>query len=400
MPWTIKDVPDHVKGLTPAQQAVWVKVANEELDENPNDEASAIKIANAAAEKAGKTKAEQNSRKGGTERRDAPMKSVGGKELPASAFAYVGDPKDPSTWHLPIHDEAHAQDALSRFNQAEIPDDEKATVARKIAAKAKSFGIDTTSFEKEYVRHWARVLEFRAALPKMERRFCDYELRRGDGGPTVHMEVPYNAESDGLGGFREVVKPGAFSKSANENDVVSLWNHDPNWVLGRSSNGTLAMRSTDKSFQGDVKLDPEDQMHNHFARRIERRDVQGTSFGFDKIRDSWGGVASTGVPLRALQEIRLHDLSPVTFPAYSDATAEKRSMVLELAAVRGGVDVAGLAAILAEAKEGHVPATHAEEVRTFIGRLTALLPPPDAPIVSDEDRVRRLDLSLRLAGVQ
>jgi len=54
-------------------------------------------------------------------------KRVGGKDLPSSAFAYVGDPNDPSTWKLPIHDAAHCRNALARFNQTQgIPAGEKA----------------------------------------------------------------------------------------------------------------------------------------------------------------------------------------------------------------------------------------------------------------------------------
>src|SRR6185437_11790263 len=77
-------------------------------------------------------------------------KTVDGKTLTAKAFAYVGDPNDPSTWKLPVFDKGHAQDALSRFDQAEIPAGAKAKVAKKLVAAAKRFGIDASSFAKEY----------------------------------------------------------------------------------------------------------------------------------------------------------------------------------------------------------------------------------------------------------
>lgn len=56
MPWTIKDVPQHVKGLTPHQAQVWVAAANNALAEceksgGSNCDATAIRIANAAAQK-------------------------------------------------------------------------------------------------------------------------------------------------------------------------------------------------------------------------------------------------------------------------------------------------------------------------------------------------------------
>lgn len=75
----------------------------------------------------------------------AKTKSVGGTELPSSAFAYVGDPEDTSTWKLPVHDASHARNALARFNQTEgIPSGEKAKVHAKIVAAAQKHGVDVS----------------------------------------------------------------------------------------------------------------------------------------------------------------------------------------------------------------------------------------------------------------
>lgn len=80
-------------------------------------------------------------------------KKVGGKDLPASAFAYVGDPDDTSTWKLPIHDAAHCRNALARFNQTQgIPAGEKAKVKAKIVAAAKKFGIEVSEKSAKCVR--------------------------------------------------------------------------------------------------------------------------------------------------------------------------------------------------------------------------------------------------------
>jgi uncharacterized protein len=65
-------------------------------------------------------------------------KKVDGKNLPASKFASVGDPKDTSTWKLPIHDKAHADNAAARLNQTEGIDKEAAKA--KIEAAQKKFG--------------------------------------------------------------------------------------------------------------------------------------------------------------------------------------------------------------------------------------------------------------------
>jgi HK97 family phage prohead protease len=72
-------------------------------------------------------------------------KRVGGKDLPKSKFAYVGDPDRTETWKLPIHDANHVRNALARFNQTDgIPADKKAAVKAKIVAAAHKFGIDVS----------------------------------------------------------------------------------------------------------------------------------------------------------------------------------------------------------------------------------------------------------------
>ena len=84
-------------------------------------------------------------------------KKVGGKNLTKDKFAFVGDPQDTSTWKLPIHDAAHARNALARFNQTQgIPADKKAGVLRKIKAAAKKFGIEVSEENSRAMGEWLK----------------------------------------------------------------------------------------------------------------------------------------------------------------------------------------------------------------------------------------------------
>lgn len=77
-------------------------------------------------------------------------KTVDGNALTADQFAYVGHPQDIGSWHLPI-DKKHIGSALEMFgHEKHVPPGKKAEVARKIAAKAKEAGLDTSDFEKNY----------------------------------------------------------------------------------------------------------------------------------------------------------------------------------------------------------------------------------------------------------
>jgi len=79
-------------------------------------------------------------------------KTVDNKPLTADQFAYVGDPKDISTWHLPI-DKDHIESALKMFgHEKHVPEAAMGATARKIAAAAKRAGLDTKDFEAKYCK--------------------------------------------------------------------------------------------------------------------------------------------------------------------------------------------------------------------------------------------------------
>lgn len=78
-------------------------------------------------------------------------KKMGSDNLSASAFAYVPDPKKPSTWKLRIDDAAHVGGAIAaigkgfRGQKANIPSKDLAVVKRKIRAAWLKFHSDKSS---------------------------------------------------------------------------------------------------------------------------------------------------------------------------------------------------------------------------------------------------------------
>ena len=106
-------------------------------DDDFEDDTDERKAANAKSREARKAALTEETRS-----KKVKTKTVAGKHLPSSAFAYVGSEDDTSTWKLPVQDKAHAQNALARENQTEgIPAGKKAAVHSKIVAAAKKFGI-------------------------------------------------------------------------------------------------------------------------------------------------------------------------------------------------------------------------------------------------------------------
>jgi hypothetical protein len=79
------------------------------------------------------------------------IKTVDGVPLTADKFAYVGDPQDIETWHLPLDTHQHVNSALDMFAHTDLPSSAKAPTARKIVAKAREENLDTTDFVKNHL---------------------------------------------------------------------------------------------------------------------------------------------------------------------------------------------------------------------------------------------------------
>ena len=156
----------------------------------------------------------------------------------------------------------------------------------------------------------------------IERRFyVDVELRVDDeeNGITGYAAV-FNKYSQDLGFFKEKIQPGAFKKTIKENDIRALINHDPNLIIGRTKNKTLELWEDDKGLGFNVKL-PDTSYANDLRISIERKDITQNSFGFQTIQDEWSQDGAK----RTLLEVKLFDISPVTFPAYTQTSVKLRS---------------------------------------------------------------------------
>ena len=160
-----------------------------------------------------------------------------------------------------------------------------------------------------------------------ERRTVRHEIRvlEGDKGPIVEgYAAVFDEWSDDLWWFREKIRQGAFSKTIQEADVRALWNHDPNLVLGRTGSGTLELWE-DEVGLGYRARPPDTQWARDALVTMRRGDVDQSSFGFEVVRDEWGEAEDSDLLERELIEVRLWDVSPVTFPAYPQTSVQVRA---------------------------------------------------------------------------
>lgn len=162
----------------------------------------------------------------------------------------------------------------------------------------------TSSLEEE---RFARDIEFRA----------DGETF-GIHGYASTFDTPYSvAGGPDNGGWSEVVARGAYDKALKERDDVRLLNNHSGFPLARTKSGTLVLRS-DKIglFAEAPSLDLRNPAAQELRSALERGDVDEMSFAFRVTRQSW----SKDYTERVIQEVRLFDVSAVTYPA-NPATA-------------------------------------------------------------------------------
>lgn len=135
--------------------------------------------------------------------------------------------------------------------------------------------------------------------------------------------------------YIESIAKGAFKKKNYfRNDVLALWNHNHDSVLGRLSAGTLQLEERQHGLWFRLDLDERSPAGATAISALGRGDVFGCSFGFRTLAESWTDPED-GLPERVITDIMLIEVSLCPVPAYPQTTA---------ALVRSGQDNATNAA--------------------------------------------------------
>jgi len=160
-----------------------------------------------------------------------------------------------------------------------------------------------------------KIIELRVLNPQMQ-----VKGRKLQGYASSYEKV-----SNDLGGFKEIIKQGAFKLAlAGDIDVTANINHDENLILSRSSAGlNLIEDSQGLKFDFDI---PATTYGNDLIVNLEAGNVRDCSFAFVVDKDIWT-TDHAGYPLREIHSIKsLEDIAIVTKPAYNDTTVALRNM--------------------------------------------------------------------------
>ena len=271
----------------------------------------------------------------------ARLKTDQDRKYYARMFAWQdpdGDPKTKAAYKFPHHNVdgdgnpgaaniKGCQSGIGVLNGAmggaKIPDGDRQAVYNHLAAHLKDADIEPAD-----LRSYDLPVEL-ISQAGVERRYSSQaELRADDQAGIIEgYAAVFDQPSEDLGGFIEIIEPGAFKKTIQEADIRALFNHDPNYVLGRNRAGTLRLAEDAHGLQFEVKL-PDTTWARDLLQTVRRGDVSQASFGFQTVRDRWKIIEDQDEVMRkrTLLEVKLFDVSPVTYPAYPQTGVNARSL--------------------------------------------------------------------------
>lgn len=153
----------------------------------------------------------------------------------------------------------------------------------------------------------------------------DIETRAGTATGNSNVAEGYAVvfgQKEPMGEYYiESIAKGAFkAKNYFRGDVLALWNHNYNSVLGRLSAGTLQLEERQHGLWFSLELDERSPAGATAISALDRGDVLGCSFGFRALAESWTDPED-GLPERVITDVMLIEASLCPLPAYPGTTA-------------------------------------------------------------------------------
>lgn len=241
------------------------------------------------------------------------------------------------------------------------------------------------------------------ALPKDERLI---EVRDHGGRTRLiearEIEGRVDAEAGGFSGYASTfwridayftaVAPSAFNKTLSDRrDKISvLYQHNPDWNIGFPTKLDVDAKGlyhdstiTEDNAEGSVAL-----------KRLRGGNRFGQSFGFKTLRerpatDADPLIVPDDLPewikanlpssVYVIEEVKLYELSLVTFPANEDAT---------ITAIRSGPSAGALAQTLEDLRAGRLDAASRALIAQIVAAYQSAAPERSAPPRTEDDARR------------
>ncbi len=137
----------------------------------------------------------------------------------------------------------------------------------------------------------------------------------------------YGSESRDMGGWKEVLVRGAFTKSlAKKLDVRLLAQHDTALVLARESAGNLTLREDAEGLWFEADL-VDTSLNRDVLASVRAKNLDAMSFGMpmSSVQTKWER-SKGGEAIRNVLSADVVEISVVTWPAYEATTVSARGM--------------------------------------------------------------------------
>lgn len=207
------------------------------------------------------------------------------------------------------------------YDQTKFIDDDGKEICGSIMFAA--WGGD--SMVKWAARKAAEIQEQNSnSMDNIEKRAATIEAAQEESRMVTGYAAVFDSDSEDLGGFIEQIERGAFKEAIERSDVRALFNHDNNFILARTASGTLKLYEDERGLKYEFEA-PKTTAGNDLLEMIKRGDISQSSFGFTVEEDDWSN--RDGMAFRKIKKVkRLYDVSPVTFPAYPEASVAVRKL--------------------------------------------------------------------------
>lgn len=144
-------------------------------------------------------------------------------------------------------------------------------------------------------------------------------------GAVFFREDDRGTEYEIMDNVAERIAPTAFNRAIEEShDVVGLFNHNADNVLGRTSSGTMSLAVDERGLKYRIDAVDATDIGQRVLQMLERGDVRGSSFAFIPTAHEWIDEGHRHV--RQINDLKLIDTGPVTYPAYQATTAGARAI--------------------------------------------------------------------------
>jgi HK97 family phage prohead protease len=228
-------------------------------------------------------------------------------------------------------------------------------------------------------------------MPDLEYR-ATFDTRASNDGAGFSG---YAATFNKVDSFGTAFAPGAFTRTLQDrgDKIPVLYNHDININIGIPD--TLETDSVGLKVEASIFDDGADG--TTLTRRLRAGARYGMSFGFKTLRDraatdgdqldmAQAFDASFWDGIRVIEEVKLYEVSVVTFPANEAA---------QITAVRHTAIADALLAVLNDVRENRLSDDEQRLVRQILAAVPASTDSEAAP--GPESRTRRIDAEIALA---